>query len=193
MVLTKSQMLALGTRIPNFDLEDVVSNKNFSRDDLDEDKPTLIMFICNHCPFVKHIEKQIAEFGKDYKDKINIVAISSNDVDTHPDDSPNFLKDQAERFGFTFFYLYDENQEVAKAFTAACTPDFFLFGKDKKLVYRGQFDDSRPGGAGGSPTGSDLRAAVDALLEEGEVPTDQKPSVGCNIKWKYGNEPEYFK
>jgi len=186
-------MLPLGTRCPKFELVNVLNNELYLSSDIEKDKPVLVMFICNHCPFVKHIEKELAQFGKEYKDRnIEIVAISSNDVDSHPDDSPNNLKNQAERLGFTFPYLYDETQEVAKSFTAACTPDFFLFDKKQKLVYRGQFDNSRPGKILTKVNGADLRAAVDAVLDEKEMPTDQKPSMGCNIKWKYGNEPNYF-
>lgn len=150
------------------------------------------MFICQHCPFVKHIEAELARIGQDYGSQgLDILAISSNSVETHPQDNPSQLKAQAERLGFTFPYCYDETQEVAKAYTAACTPDFFLFDGDRHLVYRGQLDDSRPGNS--KPvTGADLRAAIDAVLAGQTVPANQKPSIGCNIKWHPGDEPAYY-
>jgi thiol-disulfide isomerase/thioredoxin len=152
----------------------------------------LIMFICNHCPYVKHIRSGIAEFAREYQAKgLAIVAISANDVSTHPDDSPEKMKAEAAAAGYVFPYLYDATQEVAKAFRAACTPDFFLFDRDCKLVYRGQFDDSRP--RNNIPvSGKDLRAAADAVLAGEPLPVEQKPSIGCNIKWKAGHEPDYF-
>jgi hypothetical protein len=150
------------------------------------------MFICNHCPFVKHIRDGLAKLGRDYVSRgAAIVAVSANDVANYPDDSPAMMKEEAHAAGYNFPYLYDESQSVAKAYRAACTPDFYLFDKSRKLVYRGQFDDSRPGN-GVPVTGKDLRAALDAVLAGKPVPSDQKPSLGCNIKWKSGNEPDYF-
>ena len=190
MVKTASTMLPLGTPMPAFSLPDAVSGGVVSDETLDRDKPTLVMFICNHCPFVKHLRDGLAEFGREYASKgLNIVAISSNDVENYPDDSPEKMKDEAADAGYTFPYLYDESQQVAKAFTAACTPDFFLFDKMGQLAYRGQFDDSRPGGD--LPvTGGDLREAATYILAGSPAPPDQKPSIGCNIKWK--DAPDYF-
>jgi peroxiredoxin len=184
MALTESTMLELGTTVPDFALTCVVTGKTVRRDDFRGQKALLVMFICAHCPYVKHIEKGLAALGKDYAGKpIGIVAISSNDVTTHPADSPAGLKQQAATFGFNFPYLYDETQAVARAYKAACTPDFFLFDGNHRLVYRGQFDASRPGNE--IPvTGKDLRAAIDLVLAGKHVPTEQRPSIGCNIKWK---------
>ncbi|MGA3161118.1 MAG: thioredoxin family protein [Terracidiphilus sp.] len=184
MALTESTMLELGTTAPDFALTCVVKGKTVRRDDYHGHKALLVMFICAHCPYVKHIEKGLAALGKDYAGKpIGIIAISSNDVTTHPADSPAGLKQQATTFGFSFPYLYDETQAVARAYKAACTPDFFLFDANFRLVYRGQFDSSRPGN--GIPvTGEDLRAAIDLVLAGKPVPTEQRPSIGCNIKWK---------
>jgi len=183
MALTESTMLELGTPAPDFALRDVVTGKTVRRDDYRGQKGLLVMFICTHCPYVKHIEKGIAQLGSDYAGKLGIVAISSNDAQNYPDDSPEGLKKQAQRLGFVFPYLYDETQAVARSFDAACTPDIYLFDKDFKLVYRGQFDSSRP--SNNIPvTGGDLRAALDAVLAGKPVPVDQKPSIGCNIKWK---------
>lgn len=183
MALTESTMLELGTSAPDFALPEVVTGKTVRRDDFRGQKGLLVMFICTHCPFVKHIEKGLATLGADYAGKLGIVAISSNDAESYPDDSPAGLKRQAQTFGFKFPYLYDESQQVAHAYKAACTPDIYLFDRDLKLVYRGQFDGSRP--SNGIPvTGNDLRAAMDAVLR-GETPgVDQHASVGCNIKWK---------
>ena len=184
MAQTASTMLALGTIAPDFALTDVVSGKTVSRDDFRGKKALLVMFICAHCPFVKHIEKDLAKLGKDYATQsLGIVAISSNDVTTHPADSPAGLKQQAESFGFDFPYLYDETQSAARAYDAACTPDFYLFDADFHLAYRGQFDASRPGN-GVPVTGKDLRAAIDSVLAGKPVPAHQNPSIGCNIKWK---------
>ena len=184
MALTESTMLALGTVAPDFALTNVVTGKTVRRDDFRGSKALLVLFICTHCPYVKHVEKGIAALGKDYAGKpLAIVAISSNDVATHPADSPAGLKAQAETFGFVFPYLYDESQAVAHAYKAACTPDFFLFDADFRLVYRGQYDSSRPG-SGIPVTGQDLRAAIDTVLAGNKVPTEQRPSIGCNIKWK---------
>jgi peroxiredoxin len=184
MALTESTMLALGTTAPDFSLTDVVTGKMVSRDNLAGRKALLVMFICTHCPYVKHIEKGLATLGADYENKpVSIVAISSNDATTYPDDSPAGLKQQAQTFGFRFPYLYDETQTVARAYKAACTPDLFLFDSDLRLVYRGQFDGSRPGN--GIPvTGEDLRAALDTVLAGKQPLADQRPSIGCNIKWK---------
>ena len=184
MAQTASTMLALGTAAPNFVLPEVVSGKTVSCDDFRGKKGLLVMFICTHCPFVKHINEELAKLGKDYAGQtLGIVAISSNDVSTHPADSPAGMKQQAETFGFVFNYLYDETQSAAHAYDAACTPDFYLFDADFKLAYRGQFDASRPGN-GVPVTGKDLRAAIDTVLAGGKVPEEQSPSIGCNIKWK---------
>ena len=184
MARTESTMLKLGTLAPDFAMTDVVSRKTMRRDDFKGNDALLVLFICAHCPFVKHIEKDLAQFGNDYAGKpLAIVAISSNDAVAYPADNPEGLKQQAETFGFTFPYLFDETQAVAKAYDAVCTPDIFLFDKDWKLAYRGQFDASRPGN-GVPVTGADLRAAVDAVLAGRPAPEDQKPSIGCNIKWK---------
>lgn len=183
-------MLALGTPAPEFSLPDTngrtVSLSAFSG------KPTLVAFICNHCPYVLHLAEQLATLGKDYQAKgVGVVAISSNDVENYPDDSPEKMKAEVDRAGYTFPYLYDESQAVAQAYRAACTPDFFLFDAEHKLVYRGQIDSSRPGN--GKPvTGEDIRAALDAVLAGQPVAEAQTPSLGCNIKWKAGNEPDYF-
>jgi peroxiredoxin len=184
MALTESTMLPLGTTAPDFLLTEVVTGKTVRRDDFIGKKALLVMFICTHCPYVKHVEKGLAILGNDYDGKpVGIVAISSNDAETYPDDGPTGLKKQAEMMGFRFPYLYDETQTVARAYKAACTPDIYLFDADLKLVYRGQLDGSRPGN--GIPvTGEDLRDAIDAVLA-GKVPSaDQRASIGCNIKWK---------
>ncbi len=195
MPATLSTMLALGTPAPNFSLPDTNNAGNkVSLSDF-KNKPLLVMFLCNHCPFVKHIRAELTRLGLDYQPRVGIVAISSNDIENHPDDSPAKMTAEARAAGYTFPYLYDESQQVAKSYKAACTPDFFLFDKTHKLVYRGQLDDSRPTGRGPGGdlpvTGKDIRAALDALLASKTVSTDQKPSIGCNIKWKPGNEPAY--
>jgi peroxiredoxin len=184
MALTESTMLELGTTAPDFALTDTVTGNTVRRDDFKGKDALLVMFICTHCPYVKHIESSLGKLGADYAAKpIGIVAISSNDATTYPADSPAGLKAQAQAQGFTFPYLYDETQDVARAYSAACTPDLFLFDKDFKLVYRGQYDSSRPGN--GIPvTGEDLRAAIDTVLKGKPVSADQRPSIGCNIKWK---------
>jgi peroxiredoxin len=184
MAQTASTMLALGTTAPDFALPDVVSGKTVRRDDFRGQKALLVMFICAHCPFVKHIEEELGKLGKDYASQpIGIVAISANDAATYPADSPEGLKRQALNFGFSFPYLYDASQEVARAYDAACTPDIYLFDSGFRLAYRGQFDASRPSNE--IPvTGKDLRGAIDAVLAGKPVPEDQKPSIGCNIKWK---------
>lgn len=179
-----SNMLALGTQAPDFKLADVTSNQIVSLSTLKDKKALLVMFICRHCPYVKHVQSKLAQLGLDYQDKdIAIAAISSNDPLAYPEDSPESLKEQARELGFTFPYLFDENQNAAKAYQAACTPDFFLFDKDRKLTYRGQFDDSRPG-SNAPVTGQDLKAAIESVLNDREVNPDQKPSMGCSIKWK---------
>lgn len=185
-------MLPLGTQAIDFDLKDVISGNRTSLKNFEGKKALLVMFICKHCPYVKHTQNEIAKIGKDYAEKsLGIVAISANDVSAYPEDAPEGMKEQAEELGFTFPYCYDESQETAKAYTAACTPDFFLFDKERKLVYRGQLDGSRPGN--NIPlTGEDLRAAIDAVLEDKPISSVQKPSMGCSIKWKPGNEPSYF-
>ena len=192
MVAVNSTMLPLGTRAPDFRLRDVMSGKTVARDDLGKRSALLMIFMCNHCPFVKHIRGELARLGRDYGPRnVAIVGISSNDVKNYPDDSPEKMAAEARGAGYTFPYLHDETQEVAKAYRAACTPDFYLFDRDQRLAYRGQLDDSRPGN--GIPvTGKDLRTALDSILAGKEVPPNQKPSIGCNIKWKPGNEPDYF-
>jgi peroxiredoxin len=191
MVRTPSTMLPLGTRAPDFALPNV-DGRTVTLADSAGPKGTLVMFICNHCPFVKHVADQLAALGREYLPRgIGVVAISSNDVSSHPADSPEQMVHEAEDRGYVFPYLYDETQEVAHAYHAACTPDFFLFDGDRKLTYRGQLDSSRPGNDV-PVTGADLRAAIDALLAGHPVPTEQRPSLGCNIKWKPGNEPAYF-
>lgn len=192
MVLTASTMLKLGTQAPDFALPEVTSGKIVKLQDLKGSKALLVMFICRHCPYVQHIKAELTRLGKDYQAKgMTIVAISSNDAEKYPDDSAESLKAFAKEEGFAFSLLYDETQSAAKNYTAACTPDFFLFNSDQKLFYRGQLDDSRPGN--GKPvTGADLRGAMDAVLEGKPFLKDQRPSIGCNIKWKPGQEPVYF-
>jgi peroxiredoxin len=180
-------MLSLGTTLPAFKLPDT-DNKTVSTEDF-KGKLLLVMFICNHCPFVIHVRSQLASIGRDYSAKgVGIVAINSNDVVAHPDDAPDKMKIEKDKAGYVFPYLFDETQKVAQAFHAACTPDLYLFDAQHKLVYRGQLDDSRP--SNGLPvTGKDLRAALDAVVAGRPVPFEQKPSLGCNIKWKANNEP----
>ena len=189
MSRTESTMISLGTVAPAFELTDVVSGKAVGRDDVADDKPgLLVMFICVHCPYVKHVEAELARIGRDYEGKLGIVAISSNDVAEYPEDSPAEMKAQAKRLDFRFPYLYDETQEVARAYDAACTPDLYLFDRDLKLVYHGQLDESRPrrGDFGNDipVSGKDLRAAIDAVLRGKRPDTNQRTSIGCNIKWK---------
>ena len=192
MALTTSTMLALGTKAPDFTLPDVISGKAISLSTFAGKKALLVMFICRHCPYVVHVREELAKLGRDYAGKdVGIVAISSNDAANYPDDAPDQLKAMAKELGFTFPFCYDEIQQTARAYTAACTPDLFLFGKDRTLIYRGQLDDSRPGN--GKPvTGRDLRAAIDAALGGKPVSPTQMPSMGCNIKWKKGIEPAYY-
>ena len=184
MVLTPSTMIALGTRAPDFELPDVVSGQKVPLGSFRGKKGLLVMFICRHCPYVQHVKDELTKLGRDYKAKnLGLVAISSNDAKNYPEDRPESLREFAKEQGFAFPFLYDETQEVAKRYSAACTPDFFLFGKDLELVYRGQLDDSRPGN--GKPvTGKDLREAMDAVLAGHAVSKTQRASVGCNIKWK---------
>lgn len=186
MARTPSNMLPLGTKAPEFRLPDTVSGETLSLNALRGEKGTLIMFICNHCPFVKHVNRELVRLAHDYTGRgIACIAISSNDVVNYPQDSPHLMKETAIREGYPFPYLYDKTQEVARAFQAACTPDFYLFDDKLELVYRGQLDDSRPGN--GIPlSGADLRAAMEALLKGAPVSPDQKPSIGCNIKWRTG-------
>ncbi len=184
----ESTMLAIGTPAPSFDLPDTVGGGNVNLDDLSA-KALVVVFICNHCPYVKHIQSGLAAFGNDYADAdVDIIAISSNDAVQYPDDAPDRLGAVSREVGYNFPVLYDESQDVAKAYTAACTPDFFLFDGDHKLVYRGRFDESRPN-SGVPVTGADLRSALDAVLADDAVAADQFPSMGCGIKWKPGNEP----
>jgi len=191
MALTPSTMLPLGTMTPDFKLPDT-NGKTVSLANFKNAPALLVLFICNHCPYVKHIRAGLAQLARDYAPKgVGIAGINSNDVENYPDDSPARMKEEVKSAGYIFPYLYDETQAVAKAYRAACTPDIYLFDKNQKLVYRGQMDDSRPGN--GMPvTGKDLRAALDAVLAGKLVSPSQKASVGCNIKWKAGNEPDYF-
>lgn len=193
MVLTPSTMLSLGTVAPHFQLPDVVSGKPVELTDFADKKSLLVLFISRHCPYVQHIKHELAKLGQDYRDRdLGIVAISANDATTHPDDAPESLKAFAEELALSFPVLFDESQQVAKDYFAACTPDIFLFDSERRLVYRGQLDDSRPR-TDIPVTGKDLRSAIEAVLAEQPVSPDQKPSIGCNIKWKPGNEPDYFK
>ncbi|MBS0208752.1 MAG: thioredoxin family protein [Planctomycetes bacterium] len=193
MARTPSTMLPLGTAAPDFALRNVVDNQTVSLADYKQSPALLVMFICNHCPFVKHVAAELAKLGRDYQSRgVAVVAIQSNDTEKHPDDGPDKMAAEARERGYTFPYLFDETQSAAKAYRAACTPDFFLFDKQHKLVYRGQLDSSRPDN--GQPvTGADLRAALDAVLAGKTVAAEQRASLGCNIKWKPGQEPDYFK
>ncbi len=191
MVLTASNMLEIGTKAPAFSLPDT-TGKSISLDALAPEAGLLVIFMCNHCPYVKHIAKELAAIGREYATQgIVMVAINANDAVAHPDDSYEKMQEEVIKQGYTFPYLYDGSQEVAKIYQAACTPDFFLFDSHKLLVYRGQLDDSRPG-SDIPVTGKDLRSALDALIKGNPVAEEQKPSMGCNIKWKPGNEPRYF-
>jgi peroxiredoxin len=185
-------MLPLGTPAPDFSLPDTVSGKVVSLGDFKNSPALLVMFICNHCPYVKHVQAGMTQMAKDFQARgIGVVAINSNDVANYPDDSPAHMKEEARRAGYTFPYLYDESQSVARAYRAACTPDFFLFDAQRRLVYRGQMDDARRGNAF-PVTGKSLRDAVEAVLSGRPISPNQIPSLGCNIKWKPGHEPEYF-
>jgi peroxiredoxin len=188
MAVTPSTMLALGTEAPRFSLPDT-DGRTVSLGDFKAQPALLVMFLCNHCPYVKHVRHELARLGRDFQPKgVAVVAISSNDAAAYPDDSPEKMRDEKQQAGYTFPYLYDASQEVARAYHAACTPDFFLFDAGRRLVYRGQMDGSRPGN-GVPVTGADLRDALDALLAGRAVGVDQKPSMGCNIKWKPGPAP----
>ena len=191
MAATPSTMLALGTPAPHFSLPDVASSRTVSLADFYGEKALLVIFLCAHCPLVVHVKAELARLGRDYAGKsVAIVGITANDIADYPQDAPKPTAEFARAAGFNFPILFDETQSVAKAYTAACTPDFFLFGPDRRLVYRGQIDDSRPGR--GTADGADIRAALDALLADRPVDANQRPSIGCNIKWKPGNEPAYF-
>lgn len=200
MAAVPSTMLELGTRAPDFTLPDTISGKRVGLADFAGKPALLVMFICNHCPYVKWVRGELARLGRDLQARgVGVVAISSNDIQTHPEDSPEKMAAEARDAGYTFPYLFDESQAVAKAYRAACTPDFYVFDRSLRLAYRGQLDDSRPSGrstvlpgAGLPVTGKDVRDAVDAVLAGRPVPQPQKPSIGCNIKWKKGNEPDYF-
>lgn len=191
MVAVESTMLPLGSPAPAFSLPDP-SGRVMSLDDFRDSPALAVAFICNHCPYVKHIRRQLADVGRDLQAKgAAFVAINSNDVSAYPDDTPDRMAEEVEAVGYPFPYLFDEGQDVAKAYRAACTPDFYVFDAQRRLVYRGQFDGSRPGNDA-PVTGADLRAAVEGALGIGPLVTDQRPSMGCNIKWKPGNEPDYF-
>ncbi|MBL9031061.1 MAG: thioredoxin family protein [Phycisphaerae bacterium] len=196
MAAVPSTMLPLGTPAPAFRLPDP-SGRVWSLDDFAGSRALLVMFLCNHCPFVKHVRAELARLGRDYAERgVGIVAISANDIEKYPDDSPAKMAEEARAAGYTFPYVFDETQEVAKAYRAACTPDFYVFDGARRLVYRGQLDDSRPPKGGATPvpvTGADLRAALAAVLAGKPVAAKQMPSIGCNIKWKPGNEPDYFR
>ncbi len=190
MALTPSTMLPLGTKAPDFNLPDT-EGKSLSLKDCEDAPALLVIFMCNHCPYVVQIREGLAQLARDYIPKgAAIVGVNANDTTTHPDDSPEKMAEEVKSAGYTFPYLFDESQEVAKAYRAACTPDFFLFDKERALVYRGQMDDSRPG-TGIPVTGADLRAALDAVLAGEPVSGEQKTSIGCSIKWKAGNAPDY--
>ncbi len=191
MVKTASTMLPLGTSAPDFSLPDVQCN-TVSLSDFTDAPALLVIFMCNHCPFVIHVADGLAELVREYQERgVAVVGINSNDVENYPDDAPAKMAQEVQRRGYTFAYLYDETQEVAKVYRAACTPDFYVFDTDRRLVYRGQMDSSRPQ-SGIKVTGEDLRAALDAVLEGRPVSEEQTASVGCNIKWKPGNQPDYF-
>lgn len=191
-------MLELGTTAPDFTLPDVVSGNPVSLHDFAEKKALLVIFLCAHCPYVHHVQPELARIGQDYAGQsLGIVAITANDISEYPEDAPEPTARFAREAGFNFPVCYDESQAVARAYTAACTPDFFLFGPERTLLYRGQIDDSRPTRGANRPgrgtlNGADLRAAIDAVLQGGAVSTEQRPSIGCNIKWKPGNEPNYY-
>lgn len=184
MARTPSMMAALGSKAPDFTLTDALTGKLVSLSDVEGESATVIMFICNHCPFVIHVNEELVKLANDYRDqRVSFVAISSNDVESHPEDAPDKMKTMGLKMKYHFPYLYDETQEVAKAYEAACTPDFFVYNNELRLVYRGQLDDSRPGNE--IPvTGKDIRHALDCLIKGKPVPEEQRPSIGCNIKWK---------
>lgn len=191
MVKTASTMVELGVKAPDFSLPDV-SGEMVSLSDFADAPALLVVFMCNHCPYVIHVADGLARLAAEYQQRgVAVVGINSNDTATYPEDSPKNMAKEVKRRRYSFSYLYDESQEVAKEYRAACTPDFYVFDRQRKLVYRGQMDSSRPGG-GDEVTGKDLRAALDAVLENRPVSANQKPSLGCNIKWQPGNEPDYF-
>jgi peroxiredoxin len=191
MVLTPSTMLPVGTKAPPFSLPDT-SGKTVSLADFSGAPALLVIFMCNHCPYVKHVAEGLAALAKEYQGRgVAVVGINANDAKKYPDDSPEKMAEEVRLRGYTFAYLYDETQEVAKAYRAACTPDFYLFDGQQRLVYRGQMDSSRPN-SGVPVTGEDLRQALDAVLAGRTVSEDQRPSIGCNIKWRPGSEPDYF-
>ena len=190
MTVTPSTMAPLGMEAPDFELPDT-EGERYSLDDFEDADALLVVFMCNHCPYVKHIQEELADFAAEYQEKgLAVVGINANDWEKYPEDSPERMAAEKERVGYPFPYLYDESQEVARAYGAACTPDFFLFDADRRLAYRGQFDDSRPGN-GRPVTGADLRSAADRVLSGEPVSEDQSPATGCNIKWKPGNVPGY--
>ena len=190
MAVTPSEMPPLGTRAPGFSLPDTEGN-TVSLEDFDDHRGLVVVFMCNHCPFVKHLRQGLADFAREYRERgVAVVGINSNDVDQKPEDGPEAMAREKREQGYVFPYLYDETPEVAKAYRAACTPDFFLFDENRELFYAGQFDESRPGNDA-PVTGDSLRRAADALLEGEDPPEEQIPSMGCNIKWKPGNEPDY--
>lgn len=192
MVAVNSTMLPLGTKAPDFRLPDT-TGKLVTVKDFEKSHALMVIFMCNHCPYVKHIRAGLAQLARDYVSRrVAVVGISSNDAKNYPADSPKMMAEEAKSAGYIFPYLYDESQEVAKSYRAACTPDIYIFDSEQRLAYRGQFDDSRPGN-GVPVTGKDVRAALDALLAGKPVPPNQKASIGCNIKWKPGNEPDYFR
>jgi thiol-disulfide isomerase/thioredoxin len=191
MSATPSTMLELGTKVPNFELPDVVSGQTVSLDSFDDKKGIAIIFMCNHCPYVKLIKEKLAELAENYSSEIGFAGINSNDISQQPQDRPEKMRADAQQFDYPFPYLFDENQQTAKDYHAACTPDLYLIDEDRRLVYRGQFDDSRPGND--KPvTGADLEQAIKRLLRAEDLLEEQIPSIGCNIKWKPGNEPDYF-
>lgn len=193
MAITLSTMAGLGIKAPDFNLEDVVSGKSYSLDAFKDKEALLVMFVSRHCPYVQHVKNELSKLGKDYENsELGIVAISSNDAVNYPKDAPESLKEMGVEEDFKFPLLYDKEQTAAKAYRAACTPDFFLYSKNRELVYRGQLDDSRPGN--NIPvTGKDLRQAIEEALKGKSISSIQKPSIGCNIKWREGNEPNYFR
>jgi len=193
MALTPSTMLALGTPAPAFTLTNAVDGQSVSLADFADHPALLVMFICNHCPYVKHVQSELGRVAADFLPRnLAVVAINSNSLEEHPEDGPEYMSELARSNGWTFPFLFDETQEVAKSYLAACTPDFFLFDRDQLLVYRGQLDDSRPS-TDIPVTGLDLRVAIESVLEGESVPEEQKPSIGCNIKWEPGNAPDYSK
>ncbi len=192
MATTSSTMLPLGTKAPHFELTNAVDGRSLTLDDFSGSAALLVMFICNHCPYVQHIRSELGRLARDYMPQgLAIAAVNSNSVETHPQDGPSHMREMAMAEGWKFPYLYDDSQAVAKSYRAACTPDFFLFDVDRRLVYRGQLDESRPSNLV-PVTGQDLRGAIEAVLRGRSPPEKQVPSMGCNIKWRPGNEPDYW-